>query len=825
MYSLDYSNDNIYTGNISNKSDIKYINTFNFNYNFNTDKSIISDYTNSTASVCFYKNKGTTIFSSGRYNQGIINFSDKTFYKCYDLDHNLNNILGFKSSSSFFGSVSVLINIDEDWGLKINFYDVYNVVNSLWIYVKNNILYVKTNTDILYSRTFVNLTFGFSIYDKKIVVDSKNILSTIISAFLPYNFFIYGGVNDIQIVAKSFMPMTFEGTGKVIDDIYGDAYCITGEIESFGYLRSTANNVLTSSEVFAFDIACRSVGQSIPFSISNNVSFDSSGFIMNDSCVWVYIDTTISGFTGNILTTSGIVTVSGVLSSVNDYYFIRCYYDGNKFGVMVNGEDAHINCSNTVLSGSNLNILTNNFLSIDSFAFYDGTLPSLELYNTCLTKLNSAVSSTALVNSNNKILFAADNFYTNSASYTGLFYNNWKIPLTYTTNTFYTNYSIAGGEVLLNNDNFYANKSLFNESVYNCFICENDKSFLTYFSGIIVPANRILAESFTNYDYVSENFITTNSGLYIRNCSKVFDRIGNTVSIIEFSNIGWSDYLGIGILFGIDSIPEYSNENCVIIVGNGISYVGTTSFSNLDATSNNSIYFYINNSHITVSGSNTGVLCSGIVTANYEYIHYFVKSTIEGFSYRSLITLDEPTPLDNYQLKIDLTSSVFDYSKAKPNGEDLKFYYTGEGAEELDYWIENWDILGTSTVWVKITVSGTSEFYMYYDNPGAFSTSNGDNVFEFFDDFEGTSLDTNKWEVDLTQGGDYSILDSQINIWATTAWRDVYITTKASKKIELPITVSAKVKSSNGSCGELFVGLYNGVIDKTYSITRDTTCN
>ena len=35
---------------------------------------------------------------------------------------------------------------------------------------------------------------------------------------------------------------------------------------------------------------------------------------------------------------------------------------------------------------------------------------------------------------------------------------------------------------------------------------------------------------------------------------------------------------------------------------------------------------------------------------------------------------------------------------------------------------------------------------MYYGNPSATDESNGDAVFEFFDDFEGTSLDTSKWD-------------------------------------------------------------------------------
>ena len=201
MYKLEYSNDNIYTGNISDTSDIKYVNVVDFDYDFISDKSIISDYTNSTASVCFYKNKGTNIFSSGRYKEGTINFSNETFYQCFDLNHNLDSISGYKSSSSFFGSSNVSFNINGNGGLKISFDDIYNTVYSIWIYVDYLTVYVKINDDILYAKDFDDTTFEFSIQDKKLIINSE-IITTIDSAFLPYNFFKYGDINNLKIETK-----------------------------------------------------------------------------------------------------------------------------------------------------------------------------------------------------------------------------------------------------------------------------------------------------------------------------------------------------------------------------------------------------------------------------------------------------------------------------------------------------------------------------------------------------------------------------------------------------------------------------------------------
>ncbi|RLE69579.1 MAG: hypothetical protein DRJ43_03785, partial [Thermoprotei archaeon] len=112
------------------------------------------------------------------------------------------------------------------------------------------------------------------------------------------------------------------------------------------------------------------------------------------------------------------------------------------------------------------------------------------------------------------------------------------------------------------------------------------------------------------------------------------------------------------------------------------------------------------------------------------------------WQYRKMITIDPATPLANYQVKVELTPSNFDYSKAKSDGGDLRFYQA-DGIE-LDYWIENWNTSGTSTIWVEVTTSGTDTIYMYYGNPSASSASNGTATFEFFDDFEDGVL-TDKW--------------------------------------------------------------------------------
>ncbi|MCX6354555.1 MAG: DUF2341 domain-containing protein, partial [Candidatus Aureabacteria bacterium] len=124
------------------------------------------------------------------------------------------------------------------------------------------------------------------------------------------------------------------------------------------------------------------------------------------------------------------------------------------------------------------------------------------------------------------------------------------------------------------------------------------------------------------------------------------------------------------------------------------------------------------------------------------------------------------TSVANYQVKVTLISGTnFDYTKLSfpATGADLRFAGS-DGSTLQDYWIESWNNGGSSTLWVKVAASGTSTIYMYYGNPSASSTSSGTNTFEFFDDFNDASLDTNKWQTYLAGGGNATESGGYLNI-------------------------------------------------------------
>ena len=142
---------------------------------------------------------------------------------------------------------------------------------------------------------------------------------------------------------------------------------------------------------------------------------------------------------------------------------------------------------------------------------------------------------------------------------------------------------------------------------------------------------------------------------------------------------------------------------------------------------------------------------------------------LEGWDYRRKVTITEQSgnDLTDYQVLVELDSSNFDFTHAQSNGEDIRF--TDLVGNLLDYWIESWDAgAEEAKVWVKvpsIPSNGTTELYMYYGNPSASSESDGDAVFEFFDDFDGENLDLDKWEI-IDSSGSYSVSESILTITA-----------------------------------------------------------
>jgi hypothetical protein len=116
-------------------------------------------------------------------------------------------------------------------------------------------------------------------------------------------------------------------------------------------------------------------------------------------------------------------------------------------------------------------------------------------------------------------------------------------------------------------------------------------------------------------------------------------------------------------------------------------------------------------------------------------------SWLTGWNSRKKITINTGSgvkSLDNYQIKLTVAYT----SGMQSDFDDLRFT-TSNGSTLIDYWIESKTDSSSATVWVEVPLIfiGDTNIYMYYGKSSATSTSNGENTFAFFDDFN--NLD--KW--------------------------------------------------------------------------------
>lgn len=92
------------------------------------------------------------------------------------------------------------------------------------------------------------------------------------------------------------------------------------------------------------------------------------------------------------------------------------------------------------------------------------------------------------------------------------------------------------------------------------------------------------------------------------------------------------------------------------------------------------------------------------------------------------IRLQNPTPVDDYQVMILLGRHNFNYRAAKPDGLDVRAFDIQGNI--LPHWIENWNPHGISALWVRVPDAGTERIVIKSGNPGDTPGSNGMKVFD-----------------------------------------------------------------------------------------------
>ncbi len=158
----------------------------------------------------------------------------------------------------------------------------------------------------------------------------------------------------------------------------------------------------------------------------------------------------------------------------------------------------------------------------------------------------------------------------------------------------------------------------------------------------------------------------------------------------------------------------------------------------------------------------------------------FGNPALSGFKYRLPIQINgSDQDLFNYQVKLRLgrvepasdeapVADVFCDTRVKTDFSDIRF--TAADKETLlPYYIDkitSQDPEQVATLYVKIPQIPAKGvlIYVYYDNVSAESLSNGEEVFDFFDDFSQVILNTDKWEIITEPEGSCTIVGDRLKI-------------------------------------------------------------
>jgi uncharacterized repeat protein (TIGR01451 family) len=136
------------------------------------------------------------------------------------------------------------------------------------------------------------------------------------------------------------------------------------------------------------------------------------------------------------------------------------------------------------------------------------------------------------------------------------------------------------------------------------------------------------------------------------------------------------------------------------------------------------------------------------------------------------ITFDNSTrneDLADFPVLVHLTGANFDFTKAKSDGSDLRFY-DADGTTPLSHEIESWDVSAQQAhIWVRVPKidrnSNTDSIWMHYGNPALADVQKPADVWS--DNFRAV------WHMDETAGA--AVADSTGNGWngiATAVARD-----------------------------------------------------
>ena len=228
----------------------------------------------------------------------------------------------------------------------------------------------------------------------------------------------------------------------------------------------------------------------------------------------------------------------------------------------------------------------------------------------------------------------------------------------------------------------------------------------------------------------------------------------------------------------VNHAPVASNDSYSAIAGKALSIVAPGLLSNdtdvdgdilaailVSGPAHGSLVLYPNGSlrylaDIGYSGSDsfTYKVNDGVADSNVATVFLNVTGWFDvGWTDRRPVAISNPCPgaCSSFQVQIKLDSTNFNFANAKTDGSDV-LVTDSDAVTPVPFWIENWNSVSqTASIWVNVASipTGGTTLYLYYGNSDPLGRTNDPSlVFDFYDAFNGTTVDATKWTTNLTVG-------------------------------------------------------------------------
>ena len=212
---------------------------------------------------------------------------------------------------------------------------------------------------------------------------------------------------------------------------------------------------------------------------------------------------------------------------------------------------------------------------------------------------------------------------------------------------------------------------------------------------------------------------------------------------------------------------------------------------------------------INLTASKT-TICGGGVDS-FKAIVANAGTCFTSWNYRKpfIITNRNSTSLTDFQVKISLnTASLISAGKMLATGADIRF--ADSLCNNLSYTIDDSINTTTTSIWVKVNnlaAVSNKTIYLYYGNATAIAASNPDSTFLLYDAFNGSSLNTSKWN---SFGVNPTVSSGAINFSTSSSASTI----RSIRVMPKPYVAEIQVASSTGSwpsLGQLNQNTFNGV--------------